>query len=814
MEVPLTAREIRLLDFNAIREQLANYTVTARGEEMAGELLPCADLPEIQYSLEMTAQASRLLDDNLFTLSRVPDLQRYIERLEKGGTLGGEELGKIIQFLRGCSHLLKISAKEAVQEVAPQIGELMGELRPCSELLRSLENCLNEEGEIFDDATSLLKNLRRQKFALQRDIREKLDHYLKSASYRKYLQEPLVTVRNNRYVIPVKQEYRNQVSGVTHDQSSSGATIFVEPLPVVEMQNRLQQTERQEQKEVERLLQELSYRAARYCEELSVNEGIYGSIDLQMAKGQYKLATASVEPEITDEKVLELKRARHPLLEDPVPVDVEIGESCQVLVITGPNTGGKTVTLKTMGLMAVMAQSGLHLPVSIGSRMGVFKGIYADIGDEQSLEQSLSTFSGHLKNIIEILEVANDRTLVLLDELGAGTDPSEGAALARGILLDLYHRGCLVASTTHINELKLFAQVEEGIQNASMEFDQDTLSPTYRLLQGVPGKSNALAIAEKLGLDPSILEQAQEFLAGGHQEVEEMIGSLTQEQQKLRADSQAAAQERYRMEKLHQELKEERKELKQKREEMLKEARQEARSVVKRAKKSADESLLELQKLQEEMKNQQASSSQVLSRGEEVRRELKEELESTAAELSGDYYEESEEAELEETDLKKGNPVWIISLGQKGIVLNYHPDEEELQVQVGALKVNTQVKDVKPLGKTSSDRENEVVKKSGYSFRRESANVKSEINLRGLTLPEAVEIVDKYIDDALVSGLNEVTLVHGKGTGTLRRGIHEFLQNRAWVEECRLGDASEGGSGVTVVKLRRDDQQEEESSGA
>jgi len=807
MSIPLTDREIRLLDFYTIREKLASYTITAPGKEKALALVPSSSAVEVKEALQKTSQACRLLENHLFSHQAVPDLRLYLERLEKGGVLGAPELGLFIVFLRNCRHLLNASRKEEVEDNAPALASLMGQISPCQKLLEKLQYSIDTDGEVLDHATSLLKDLRRQKATLQGSIREKLDSYLKSSSYRKYLQEPLVTVRNGRYVIPIKQEYRGQVSGVTHDQSSSGVTVFVEPLPVVEMQNKLQQVVKQEQKEIDRILKELSYLAASYRQDLLDNVEVYAFLDLIMAKGQLSLVTKSLEPEITDEKIIELRGARHPLLEEAVPVDVELGGTVQVLVITGPNTGGKTVTLKTMGLMAAMVQSGLHLPVRPGSRLGVFRGIYADIGDEQSLEQSLSTFSGHLKNILHLVQASDSESLVLLDELGAGTDPSEGAALARAILLDLYGKGSLVASTTHINELKLFAQLEEGMQNASMEFDENTFSPTFRLLQGIPGKSNALAIAERLGLPARILEQARKFLAGGHQEVEKMIGSLTREQQKLREDSRVAAEERNQVETLRRELEEDRERLRQKKEGILKEARQEARSLVKRAKRSADEAILELQQLYRQMEDQQKKGTGPLARAEGIRRHLREELDHAVE----DHGEEPEENNLQpgEEDLVEGSYIWVKSLGQKGVILQHYPDHEELLVQVGAVKVNTRISDVQNLKEASSPGKKSAGSSRSYSVRRQQVHVRPEIDLRGLNLSEALEQVDKYIDDALLGGLNQVVLVHGKGTGTLRRGLHEFLKNRQWVENWRLGGSSEGGSGVTVVTLEKENKPEE-----
>lgn len=800
---PITGREIRLLDYDTIRQMLAKRAVTFYGEERAREILPASDYREVKDALRKTSQACALLENRYFQLQRVPEVRPYLERLGKGGVLGAEELCLFISFLQGCSHMERSSQKEGVREAAPLLASLMKQVQVCRPLLDELSRCLTVDGEILDEASSLLKDLRRQARSLRDAIRDKLDHYIKSSSYQKHLQEAIVTVRNGRYVIPVKQEHRSSLNGVVHDHSSSGATVFIEPFPVVELQNKLQRVEREEQEELDRLLRELSQLVNTYYQDLSDNVYFYGLLDLLMARGELSLAMGGTEPGITGERTIELRGARHPLLEEAVPVDVEIGEDTRVMVITGPNTGGKTVTLKTAGLLVAMAQSGIHLPVLPGTRVGVFKGILADIGDEQSLEQSLSTFSGHLQNIIEILEKADSGSLVLLDELGAGTDPSEGAALARSILLDLYRKGSLVVATTHINELKLFAQLQEGMQNASMEFDENTFSPTYKLLQGVPGKSNALAIAERLGLPRAVMQEARKYLEEGHSQVEDMIGNLTRQQQKLRDDSLAADRERERVEDLRRQLEKEKEEFKQQKEEMLKEARQEARSVVKKAKKNADASLQELQQLYEKLKREAQADSGTMHRAEEVRHSLKEELESTAEELETETEEEYHEAGvIDRETLREGQEVWIKSLKQKGTVLKLYPSEEMLQVQVGALKVNTRLNDIAPLKDSAVfGKETRGAGRSYTLVQTSDRGVEPEISVRGMTLEEAIEKVDRYIDNAVMSGLNEVYLVHGKGTGTLRRGLQNFLKGKRWVQSWRLGDYSEGGTGVTVVKL-------------
>jgi len=803
--VPLTEREIRLLDYHAIREKLAQKTVTAYGEERALGLLPSAEYREVKDSLNRTSQACLILENNYFQLKNVPEIRNSLAKLSKEGVLGAEELSSFILFLQGCGQVEKASKKEEVREHAPAITYLMEQVQECRPLLEELDSCLSNDGELLDSASPLLRDLRRQARSLKESIRENLDNYIKSSSYQKYLQEPIVTVRNGRYVIPVKQEHRNSIKGMVHDQSSRGVTLFIEPYPVVELQNKLQRIGRQEQEEIERILKELSYAAAEYYHELSGNVEVYGFLDLLMAKAQVSLDTGSVEPGVTREKIIELREARHPLLERAVPVEVKIGEDYRVMVITGPNTGGKTVTLKTTGLMAVMAQSGLHLPVLHGSRVGVFKGIYADIGDEQSIEQSLSTFSGHLKNIVEIIDKADNNSLVLLDELGAGTDPSEGAALARAILMELYHRGSLVAATTHINELKLFAQLEEGLQNASMEFDEETFSPTFRLLPGVPGKSNALVIAERLGLPSHVLQQAREYMQEGHGEVEDMIGSLTREQKKLHRESQAADREREKVEQLRRELEKEREEIKQKKEEILREAKREARELVKKAKKNADASLQELQQLYESMKKEAEADAQLMGRAEDIRHSLKKDLAETTSSLV-EQDQELEEKVLDKESVEEGKEVWVKSLKQKGTIIKYSSSEEMLLVQVGMIKVNTSLEDIAPTGDTTGAGEGEKVPLKGYTFLNSSSSqVSPEIYVRGLTLEEAIEEVDKYIDNAVMAGLNQVYLVHGKGTGTLRRGLHQFLKNKNWVRDWRLGDHYEGGSGVTVINLGKKD---------
>ncbi len=790
-------REINILQFDQIRQRLAMHTVSAMGREMAENLIPLAEHNLIEKKLKETGESRLLNANNAFSPSPVDDLAPLVKRSQKGSMLSGSELASIMAFIKASKRWALFFNDEERVLLYPLLSVLITNLVDIPGLSTELQRSLDQEGHILDSASPQISTLRRKKISLQVRIREKLDQYIRTSGYRRYLQEALITIRGGRFVLPVKQEYKNHIEGVVHDQSSSGATLFIEPLPVVQMQNELTALEREEEKEIERILYKLSSEVALSGDVLTQNMTIYAELDLIYARGRLSLEMEAVEPSLFygDEPVYELCNAVHPLLPGKkVPLNVQLGGQFKTLVITGPNTGGKTVALKTIGLLAIMAQSGLHLPAGKETKITVFKKIRADIGDEQSIAQSLSTFSGHMKNIIEIIADAGQCSLVLFDELGAGTDPSEGSALAMAILENLTQKGALTVATTHINELKLFAQVREKMQNAAMEFDPHTLTPTYMLLQGIPGQSNAFYIAAQLGLPAQVLQRAKSFVYRAHDQVESVIASLVEDQQRFHRDSRQAAMDRSRAEMLADQLEKERQLLKARRDDILEQARNEARELIRRTKTSADSLIKEMRAINKE------SGAKNLARAENIRNEVNR----LRLDVEPEYENLFEDQELTEADLNPGQKVYIKSLKQKGEIVSFSSDEA--LVQVGSMRVHLPLHELKTekVGgkrKTSMEDKMESGGPSGYSVTKDLM-ISNAVDLRGLTLNEAEPLVDKLLDNALWAGLHAVDLIHGKGTGKLKEGLRAYLKNHHLVKSFRGGNPAEGGEGVTVVDLK------------
>lgn len=788
----ITEREVKILQFDQVRQRLALLTNSPISEKKALELTPSANYSDVLEAQNITSEGRLLCRRNLFVPSRVVDIETYLSRADKGSLLSGSELAAVMVFLKAVKRWVVFFKDSDHRELFPLLLKMAGQLENCPGLSSALEKSLDEEGNILDSASTLLASLRRKKISLQNKIREKLDEYLKNSNYRRYLQDNLITIRGDRFVLPVKQEYRQNVKGIVHDQSASGSTLFIEPLPVVQMQNELTALQRQEEQEIERILYQLTGDIASYLAELSANQMVYSELDLSVAKGRLSLSGEGNQPElISDNKYfIKLVDAVHPLLEgEKIPLSVELGEKVHTLVLTGPNTGGKTVALKTIGLLIIMAQCGLHIPAAKETALSVFKSIRADIGDEQSIAQSLSTFSGHMRNIIETVKNAKPGSLVLLDELGAGTDPSEGSALAMAILDELTVKGAITVATTHINELKLFAQVQELMQNAAMEFDQETLAPTYRMLQGVPGQSNAFYIAERLGLAPGVIEKAKSFVHRSHDQVESVIASLVEDQQRYERDSRKAAFDRGRAEVIMEELEKEKELLRARRDDILGEAREEARQVLKDAKDSAD-------RLLKELRNIKAEGAELsLARAEQLRRDI-----NTARIETGSFdYDDKELIGLREEDLSIGLKVYVPSLRQKGEVISFSKDEAYLQV--GQIKVHLPLEEIQKLDSDKIDEKKVKEYKGGYSVSKD-LTISSSIDLRGLNFDEARPLVDKLFDNALWAGLKRVDLIHGKGTGKLKKALQEYLKDHSLVENYRSGVPGEGGEGVTVVRIK------------
>ncbi len=787
----ITDREIKILEFDQIRQKLASLTVSPVACKMAKELKPSSDPSLVQRQQQYTSEGRLLCAKNAFNPSAVEDIKPLLTRAEKGAVLSGPELAVVMAFLQAAQRWSKFFKNSDHVELYPLMAALASKIEMCSELDNILKKSLDHDGNILDSASSALSSLRRKKLSLQNNIRDKLDQYIRSSQYRRYLQDALVTIRSGRFVLPVKQEYRHNLEGVVHDQSSSGATIFIEPLPVVEMQNSLTSLQRQEEEEIERILYQLSGQVAAAGAELSKNRNLYSELDFITARGRLSLELGGCEPFFLDQEtpLFYLYNAVHPLLSGKkVPLAVELGEPAQTLVVTGPNTGGKTVALKSIGLLAIMAQSGLQLPAGKETKMTVFKKIRADIGDEQSIVQSLSTFSGHMKNIIAIVEEAGPGSLVLFDELGAGTDPSEGSALAMAILEELTQSGALTVATTHINELKLFAQAQDKMQNAAMEFDLDTLAPTYRLMQGIPGQSNAFHIAAQLGLPAKVLEKAKSYMHRSHDQVESIIASLVEDQQRYSRDSRQAELERSRAELLMADLEKEHNLLRARQQDIIKEAREEARQIVRKTKSAADQILRELREIKS------TGVEQPVNRAEQLRSSLNELRRENEPEDEG-----IETKELCAEDLAVGMLVYIRSLKQKGEIISFENDEAA--VQVGSIKVNLPIHELSQV--QTKEHEKAVPGKAGaisYSLQKEPV-FSNSLDLRGLTLEEAVPLVEKLLDNSLWAGLKQVSLIHGKGTGKLKHGLQSYLKEHKLIRSFRNGKPEEGGEGVTIVDI-------------
>lgn len=781
-------RVLEILELPKILAALAEKTASPLGREKAEALRPSTDPAVVRVWQEETAEAVRLLRRHeAVPLDGVHDIRPWVIRAQKGGTLQPDELAAIAQTLKAGRRLKAFLLKATEDGTGSRLRAMAERLIGFSELEQTIAGAIGEHGEVLDTASPALRAIRAEIRALESRIRETLEGFIRNPATQKRLQEPLITVRNGRYVLPVKQEYRHAFGGIVHDQSASGATLFIEPQAVVALGNRLREAQRREEREIERILAHLSAQVAAAGDGLLANAETLGQLDFTFAKALLAREQDAGKPALNTKGYLVLRRARHPLIpkDRVVPIDVELGRSFTSLVITGPNTGGKTVTLKTIGLLTLMAQAGLHIPAEADSDVAVFSGVYADIGDEQSIEQSLSTFSSHMTHIIRILRQVDENSLVLLDELGAGTDPTEGAALATAILDDLHRRGVRTVATTHYSELKAYAYNRPGVMNASVEFDSETLRPTYRLLIGVPGRSNAIAIARRLGLPEEIVEAARSRLSEDEQRVEAMIASLEENRKRAEAERQEAERLRREVERLRDELARERERFAQEKNRLLEKAEREAAQAVEKARREAEAILAELR---EQAKAEQASIR------EHRLIALRNQLDRARVRFEREAYPRPARR-ANPRPVREGDAVRVLTLGQKGTVLEKAGDREWL-VSVGLMKVKVKESDLELL---EEERQEEWVPVA--TVKGAGGGVSPELDLRGHTVEEALVELDQYLDRALMAGLNRVTVIHGKGTGALRSGVQEFLKRHKHVRAFRLGGPGEGGSGVTVVEL-------------
>ncbi|WP_027091640.1 endonuclease MutS2 [Cohnella thermotolerans] len=784
-------KALMTLEYDKIILRLTEAAATSLGKEEASKLRPSANLAEVRRRLAATDEAVRAVAlKGVPPFGGITDVRPSLGRAKLGGVLGPSELADIAGLIMGSRRIRKYMAAVNDEIDIPLLSDLCEPLIDAKPIEDEIRRCIDEQGEVMDAASPELASIRRDIRIYADRAREKLDSLIRSSSVQKMLQDVLVTMRGDRYVIPVKQEYRSHFGGIVHDTSGSGATLFIEPEAVVQMNNKLRELKLREQDEIERILRRLSGLVGEKAELLASDAESLGYIDFIFAKAALADSMFATLPEVNGDGELRLKRARHPLI-DPkrvVPIDVELGGAYSAIIVTGPNTGGKTVSLKTVGLLSLMAMSGLFIPADDGSRMCVFDGIYADIGDEQSIEQSLSTFSSHMTNLIGMLGQVTSRSLVLLDELGAGTDPAEGSALAIAILEHLHRIGCRILATTHYSELKAYAYNREGIINASMEFDVATLRPTYRLLVGVPGRSNAFAIAERLGLPRSIIEHARGQVSEEELKVDSMIASLERDRRLAESERQTAERLRKEIESLRQQLEDERFKFQEQKAKLLEDARDEARQAVAKARREAEEIIADLRRMAME-----EGASLKEHKLIEARKRLEDSVPDPVA-------KPRRTGHGKESRIEAGDEVKVFSLGgQKGHVVELAGGEA--LVQLGILKMKVPLSDLEAVRKSASAAPARTPV-NVTTVRRSREDVRTELDLRGATLDEALVETDRFLDEAFLANLGTVYIIHGKGTGALRTGIQEFLRKHKHVKSYRLGNYGEGGAGVTVAELK------------
>lgn len=781
-------RTLRRLEYYKIQEHLASFAYSPLGKERVMELEPVDDLTTILRWQDETSEGRKLLRlEPTAEIGGWKDIRNQLQRAGRGAVLEPEDLVAVADTLTA-GRVIKNFLQER-QESYPLLSELAAALVSLPDLELKIKKAILPGGEVADKASPELSQIRRRIVSSQLHIKDYLENVIRSPNYQKYLQDPLVTMREGRYVVPVKIEYRSQVPGIVHDQSSSGATLFIEPMAVVERNNELRRLIVAEKQEIRRILAGLSAGVAQNLEAIEISLTTLGELDFIMARARYSHALDAWAPVLKGEAVLDIRQGRHPLLKgEVVPVNICIGEDFDTLVITGPNTGGKTVALKTAGLHVLMAQSGLHIPAGEGSRLGVFRQVFADIGDEQSIEQSLSTFSSHMTNIVDIVGRAGKDSLVLLDELGAGTDPTEGAALAQSILEKLHSIGVKTIATTHYSELKNFAYARDRVENASVEFDAITLKPTYRLLIGKPGRSNAFEIATRLGLPEELVDRAREFMTVEQVQVEELMRNLERAQQEVEAERAEAARLTAEARQLKEKYQKAEADLAQRRESILSKAAEEARVLVKTARLEAETAVKELrERLAEEATRVRENAIQ----------EAREKLGNLQQKVSRAVPEKAVAGEIP-SDLRPGEEVFLPKFNQRGYVIAAPGPGSEVQVQVGIIKMNVPLKDLRRVEKPKlAGGQSEI---AGMLLGK-AREISSELDLRGRYADEALLQVEKYLDDAYLAGLPRVCLIHGKGTGSLRTAVHKLLNGHRRVKSFRLGEQGEGGYGVTVVEL-------------
>lgn len=788
-------RAIKVLEYSKIIERLKNMAGSEMTRNLISELVPYTDISEARDGIDETDEALKLIIyKGALPLGNFYDISEELARADKGGSLTMRQLlrvrynmeisAKVVNFLKG--DLPGLPIHEAIVEVLYLFPSLSGDI----------DRCIDSEDEMNDNASPELRNIRNQISKQNDAIKIKMQQIIGAGANKEILQDAIVTVRDGRYVVPVKKEYKTNVPGIVHDQSSSGATLFIEPQSIVNLNNQLRELHIQEKVEIERILLELSGRVAEVGRMLSNNQKLLVKLDFISSKGKLAHDMEAEKPELNSDGELDLKQARHPLI-DPVksvPINISVGGSYKALIVTGPNTGGKTVTLKTAGLLTLMAETGLFVPAMAGSKIPMTDSVFADIGDEQSIEQSLSTFSSHMTNIVSIIDNVTENSLVLLDELGAGTDPTEGAALAVSILEKIMEKNAIVIATTHYTELKKYAIATAGVENGSMEFDVETLSPTYRLMMGIPGKSNAFEISSKLGLKDEVIDKARLLIEGGDIQFEEVLTEIE-------ANRKAAEQERDDAIAMNIAMKEKMAEFEKEKQKF----EEERKKLIKEAKKEAGRILDDARTVSEEVKAELKELAKIESLGERNKKfdQNRKRIKDTAGKYKEKFIKEVNDQPVRIEDIKIGDRVKVMSLGQNGEIIGLPDDKGEILVQMGIMKMRTGPEDLKLIEEGKRRKSKKSKANYGSMYRQKASNISTEIDVRGSNMDDAGFRVEKYIDDAVMAGLEKVTIIHGRGEGILKKGIRDILSCHKNVKSWRRGEYNEGGDGISVVTLDR-----------
>ena len=791
----MNKKTLAKLEYNKIIELLTDHASSFSGKELCRRLKPMTSLSDIQIAQEETGAAfTRIVKKGRPSFGGCNPVNDSLRRLEIGGSLGSGELLRICKLLETAGRAKAYGRHDNADDTEDCLDSYFAQLNPVSILTTEIRRCIIEEDEISDEASPALKHIRRQMAQINDKVHATLSGMV-NGSLRTYLQDPIITMRGDRYCIPVKAEYRSQVPGMIHDQSSTGSTLFIEPMAVVKLNNDLKELYGKEQEEIQVILARLSADAAEYISDIQTDYTVLRTLDFIFAKGSLAIDMNASLPLFNTEGRIHIREGRHPLLNkrSVVPITLTLGDTFDLLIVTGPNTGGKTVSLKTVGLFTLMGQAGLHIPALDRSELAVFMEVYADIGDEQSIEQSLSTFSSHMTNIVSFLKKVDDQSLVLFDELGAGTDPTEGAALAISILNHLHMRGIRTMATTHYSELKVYALSTPGVENASCEFDVETLRPTYHLLIGIPGKSNAFAIAGKLGLPNFIIEDAKTRLTEQDESFEDILTDLETSRRTIEKEQETIASYKREIERLKQETQKKQEKLEEQRDRILREANEKAHAILAEAKETADETMRNFHKF--------GKANISAAEMERERERIRKKMESTR---SGMMKEPAKpKKEYKPSDFKLGESVKVLSMNINGTVASLPDNKGNLTVQMGILRSQVNISDLEIIDETPA-----YLKKTtraggkGKIKMSKSLSVSTEINLLGKTVDEAVAELDKYLDDASLAHLSSVRIVHGKGTGALRKGIHQYLRRQKHVRSFRLGEFGEGDAGVTIAELK------------